>query len=197
METADEQSAGALLWQGVRARYEDPSQNLKALADEIGVAPIKLSLEAKARGWTLRGAKTAPHLKTRPHSTSTSTRATLQRFKDLLQTRLGQLENQLTALGEDISTIANERDIRATNILVRTLEKVLELERKDKSLRARKAAERRHLNDAERDELAQRIAHLPPEPDVDALRGVAGDVAGEGDAARLALLGAAGPTPAG
>jgi hypothetical protein len=195
METADEQSAGALLWQGVRARYEDPSQNLKALADEIGVAPIRLSLEAKARGWTLRGANLAPHLKTRPQATST--RATLQRFKDLLQTRLGQLENQLTALGEDISTIANERDIRATNILVRTLEKVLELERKDKSLRARKAAERRHLNDAERDELAQRIARLPPEPDVDALRGIAGDMAGEGDLTRLALLGAAGPTPAG
>jgi hypothetical protein len=195
METADEQSAGALLWQGVRARYEDPSQNLKALADELGLPRIRLSLEAKARGWTLRGPRPAPHLKTRPQATST--RATLQRFKDLLQTRLGRLENQLSALGEDISTIANERDIRATNILVRTLEKVLELERKDKSLRARKAAERRHLNDAERDELAQRIARLPPEPDVDALRGVAGDVAGEGDPARLALLGAAGPTPAG
>jgi hypothetical protein len=195
MKTADEQSAGALLWQGVRARYEDPSQNLKALADELGLPRIRLSLEAKARGWTLRGAKPAPHLKTRPQATST--RATLQRFKDLLQTRLGQLENQLTALGEDISTIANKRDIRATNILVRTLEKVLELERKDKSLRARKAAERRHLNDAERDELAQRIARLPPEPDVDALRGVAGDMAGEGDLTRLALLGAAGPTPAG
>ncbi len=195
MKTADEQSAGALLWQGVRARYEDPLQNLKALADELGMPRIRLSNEAKRLGWTLRGAKPGPHFKLKIQSTST--RATLQRFKDLLQSRLGQLENQLAVLGEDISTIANERDIRATNILVRTLEKVLELERKDKSLRARKAAERRHLDDAERDELAQRIAALPPEPDMDALRGVAGDTAGEGDPARLALLGEAGPTSAG
>jgi DNA-binding transcriptional MerR regulator len=195
METADEQSAGALLWQGVRARYENPSQNLKALADEVGMPCITLSMEAKNRGWTLRSKKPKPRAQVK--APIVSTRATLQRFKDLLQSRLGQLENQLSELGQDISTIANERDIRATNILVRTLEKVLELERKDKSLRARKAAERRHLNDAERDELAQRIARLPPEPDVDALRGVAGNVAGDGDVARLALLGEAGPAPAG
>jgi DNA-binding transcriptional MerR regulator len=194
MKTADEQSAGALLWQDVRIRYENPSQNLKALADEVGMPCITLSMEAKRLGWTLRSKKPKPRAHVR--ASNVSTRATLQRFKDLLQSRLGQLENQLSELGEDISTIANERDIRATNILVRTLEKVLELERKDKSLRARKAAERRHLNDAERDELAQRIARLPPEPDVDALRGVAGNLAGDGDLTRLALLGEAGPTPA-
>ena len=196
MKTADEQSAGALLWQDVRLRYEDPTQNLQMLANEVGLPCIKLSMEAKRLGWNLRGKKKAkPRAKIK--STNVSTRATLQRFKDLLQIRLGQLENQLKKLGRDISDVANEREIRATNILVRTLEKVLELERKDKSLRARKAAERCHLNDAERDELAQRIARLPPEPDVDALRGVTGNMAGDGDAARLALLGEAGPTPAG
>jgi hypothetical protein len=35
METADEQSAGCLVWQSVVARYEDLAQNLKALADEV------------------------------------------------------------------------------------------------------------------------------------------------------------------
>ena len=150
MSDADEASAGELLWQSARENYEDPAQGLAAIAARLGVSKYKLVTEARRRGWTLRGLKRS----------STSTRATIQRLKELLQMRLGQLEGQLKAVGEEASAANSERDIRSANTLVRTLEKVLELERKDRSLRARKIRERRQLDDAVREEFARRIASL-------------------------------------
>jgi hypothetical protein len=92
-----------------------------------------------------------------------STRQTLKRLKDLLQNRLSQFESQINEIGVEISSLANERDIRATNTLVRTLEKVLDLEHKDRKQRSTYARKNRKLDDAEREELARRIANLPPE----------------------------------
>jgi uncharacterized protein (DUF3084 family) len=84
-------------------------------------------------------------------------------LKDLLQNRLSQFESQIEDLGAEISSLANERDIRATNTLVRTLEKVLDLEHKDRKQRSSQARKNRKLDDAEREELARRIANLTPE----------------------------------
>ena len=151
MSNADEASAGELLWQSARENYEDPAQGLAAIAARLGVSKYKLVTEARRRGWTLRGTGRA---------SNTSTRATIQRFKELLQNRLAQLEGQLKVVGEEASATNSERDIRSANTLVRTLEKVLELERKDRSLRARKIRERRQLDDAVREEFARRIASL-------------------------------------
>ena len=150
MSDADEQSAGELLWQSARESYEDPAQSLQAIAERLDVSKYKLVKEALRRGWKLRGVK----------KDSTSTRATIQRLKELLQNRLAQLEGQITAIGEEVSAAANERDIRSANTLVRTLEKVLELERKDRSLRARRIRQRRQIDDAVREEFARRIASL-------------------------------------
>jgi hypothetical protein len=94
-----------------------------------------------------------------------STRQTLMKLKDLLQNRVTQFEQQIGELGAEISSLANERDIRATNILVRTLEKVLELEHKERKQRSTRARKNRKLDDAERAELARRIANLPSERD--------------------------------
>lgn len=156
MTDADDVSAGELLLRDARERYEDPSQDLQALAEELGLNRFRLVAEAKRRGWKMRkSGKTATQ----------STRATIQRFKELLQNRLGLLEGQINALGDDVSAANTEREIRAVNTLVRTLEKVLELERKDRTHRFKKFKERRDLNDAERDELVQRIANLRRRPD--------------------------------
>ena len=149
MSNADEPSAGGLLWQQARERYEDPAQNLEAIAESLNVSRFRLVQEACKRGWKLRRARS-----------STGTRATIQRFKDLLHRRLGQLESQIGEIGDDISAANSEREIRATNTLVRTLEKVLELERKDRAHRARKRHERRSFDDAAREELARRISGL-------------------------------------
>jgi replication fork clamp-binding protein CrfC len=118
-----------------------------------------------------------------------STRTTLTRLKDLLQNRVTQFEQQIGELGAEISSLANERDIRATNILVRTLEKVLELEHKERKQRSTRARQNRKLNDAEREELARRIANLPAEPHRKNRGLHAGTIPSAGPAADLDELG--------
>jgi hypothetical protein len=182
MSNANETSAGELLWQDARIKYEDPAQDLGAIAETLGISRYRLVIAAKARGWKLRTARKAA---------ASSTRATIQRFKELLQNRLAQLETQINALGDDVSAANSEREIRAVNTLVRTLEKVLELERKDRTHRARKIRQHRDLNDAERDEIVRRIASLRPRQDGSELCHTAGPTDGSGDADGLALLGKA------
>jgi ribosome-binding ATPase YchF (GTP1/OBG family) len=182
MIDAGDVSAGELLWQDTRERYEDPTQDLQALADELGLNKFKLVLEARRRGWKMRKSG---------KSAAQTTRATIQRFKELLQSRLALLETQINALGCDVSAANSEREIRAVNTLVRTLEKVLELERKDRSHRFKKLKERRDLNDTERDELVQRIANLRPRPDRSAVRDADGAGSGAISPDGLEKLGAA------
>jgi hypothetical protein len=147
----------ASAWAHVRARYEQAQETVAQIALDINTTPYKLTLRARAEGWLLRTAAK----KKKPQST----RDTIKRLKDLLQNRLTHLESQIGEIGAEINALASERDIRATNTLVRTLEKVLELEHKERKQRSQRARQSRKLNDAERDELAHRIANLTPEPD--------------------------------
>jgi len=149
MKNEGDEPAGDLLWQQARTDYETTTTDLKAIAKALGVNRSRLIAEARNRGWKMRGA-----------GKNSSTRATLQRFKDLLQKRLAQLEGDIDQIGAELSSAATERDIRPVNMLVRTLEKVLELERKDRTQRARKRKARRKFDDAARDELAHRIRGL-------------------------------------
>jgi hypothetical protein len=139
-------------WASIRARYEAATETVAQIAADIQTTPHKLTLRARAEGWLLRS--------TGKKKKSQSTRDTIKRLKDLLQNRLSQLESQIGAIGEEISALASERDIRATNTLVRTLEKVLELEHKERKQRSSRARQNRKLNDAERDELTRRIEKL-------------------------------------
>jgi hypothetical protein len=186
MSNTDETSAGDLLWQDARLDYEDHTKDLAGIAAALGIDKFRLVIEAKRRGWKLRGGG-----KSKSRVANSSTRGTIQRFKELLQNRLAQLETQIGALGDDVTAANSERECRAVNTLVRTLEKVLELERKDRHIRARKIKQRRDLNDAERAELVRRIASLRCVPDASQLRGGDGASPGPGDAAGLAQLGTA------
>ena len=138
-------------WAAIRARYEAATETVAQIAADIDTTPHKLTLLARAEGWLLRTSRAKK---------SQSTRDTIKRLKDLLQNRLSQLESQIGEIGAEISALASERDIRATNTLVRTLEKVLELEHKERKQRSTRARQNRKLNDAERDELARRIEKL-------------------------------------
>jgi hypothetical protein len=144
-------------WVHIRTRYEQTVETVAQIAESIGISAMALSRKAKLEGWLMRGAA-----KQKPKTEST--RDTIKRLKEILQKRLANLEREMNAIGEDISALANERDIRATNTLVRTLEKVLQLEQKDR--RQRGGHDTRKLNNAERDELARRIANLPEEGEV-------------------------------
>ena len=138
-------------WAAIRLRYEAATETVSQIAADIQTTPHKLTLRARAEGWLLRSSRAKK---------SQSTRDTIKRLKDLLQNRLSQLESQIGEIGAEISALASERDIRATNTLVRTLEKVLELEHKERKQRSSRARQNRKLNDVERAELTRRIENL-------------------------------------
>ena len=174
-------------WAHVRMRYEQTMETVTQIAESIGISGITLSRKAKAESWTMRGAA-------KKKQKLESTRDTIKRLKEILQRRLSQLERELSDIGEEVSALSNERDIRATNTLVRTLEKVLQLEQKD--IRQRRSRDTRKLNDAEREELARRIANLQPEQDLEPGVGVDEAICGPRSVEGMALLGEAGPTSA-
>ena len=175
----------AAAWAHIRMRYEQTMETVTQIAESIGISGFTLSKKAKLEGWLMRGAA-------KPKQKSESTRDTIRRLKEILQKRLTQLEQELGDISHDINALSNERDIRATNTLVRTLEKVLQLEQKD--IRQRRSYSTKKLNNAERDELACRIANLPEESEV--VLGVSEAAGDPRTAERVALLGAEGSTSA-
>ena len=184
-----EQPAPAAVWARVRERYENGIEALATIASDAGMTRQALVVKARAEGWKLRG-----YVQSRPTKPQ-GTRATLARFKALLQQRLTEFEAQIGTLSAEASAATSERDIRAMNTLVRTLEKVLELERKE---RARRIAKRKHdkrFDDAEREALAEKLMGLQREILAERSRQAEPDAAvppGEGDQPRLADVGAAG-----
>ena len=175
----------AAAWAHIRMRYEQTMETVTQIAESIGISGFTLSKKAKLEGWLMRGAA-------KPKQKSESTRDTIRRLKEILQKRLTQLEQELGDISQDINALSNERDIRATNTLVRTLEKVLQLEQKD--IRQRRSYSTKKLNNAERDELARRIANLPEESEV--ILGVSEAAGDPRTVERVALLGAEGSTSA-
>lgn len=152
-----DEPAPAAVWARVRERYEQGVEALASIASETGITRQALVVRARAEGWKLRGCVQSRTQKPQ------GTRATLARFKALLQQRLTEFEAQIGTLSAEASAATSERDIRAMNTLVRTLEKVLELERKE---RARRIARRKHdrrFDDAEREALAEKLAGLQRE----------------------------------
>ena len=159
-------------WVDIRARYEAGVEKVAVIAATIGLAGVTLSNKAKAEGWQLRRvrvampsiasaepAEAAPAATAKPGKAQ-STRQTLLRLKDIIQTRLRNVEGELGEIGEKLNSLSNEREIRSTNTLVRTLEKVLELEHKERKQRGKHRKDKLRLDDAGRDELARRIASL-------------------------------------
>ena len=188
-----EQPAPAAVWARVRERYEPGVEALAVIAAEAGITRQALVVRARAEGWKLRGLPKPWAAKAQ------GTRATLARFKALLQQRLTEFEAQIGTLSAEASAATSECDIRAMNTLVRTLEKVLELERKE---RARRIAKRKHdkrFDDAEREALAEKLMGLQREILAERSRQAEPDAAvppGEGDQPRLADVGAAGKAAA-
>jgi hypothetical protein len=149
----DETSHPKIDWPTIRARYEKGEEAVKAIAADISMHWTALVQKAKADGWLLR-----KKVKTK----SLSTQATLKRLKDLLNTRLVKLESEIAAIGDDISALSTDKDYRNLNTLVRTLDKVLELERNERKPRP-KPDDFKHVDDAERGALAGKIERLQQE----------------------------------
>ena len=158
MSGGGDEPAADGFWAAARRRYEDGRESVLAIAGEAGMTAQALTAKARALGWKLR----------RATPKSAGTRDTIARLKNLLQQRLTDLESQIGAIGEAASAATSERDIRAMNTLVRTLEKVLELERKERLQRSRQRKAQRHFDDVERDALAEKFMALHRELHPDA-----------------------------
>ena len=149
MTDGGDEPAAAPDWVRLRQDYETTARPIAGIAAEAGMNRSALVARARREGWKPRGRRK-----------SASTRQTIVRLKDLLQKRLGELEGELGEIGAEVTAATSERDIRSMNTLVRTLEKVLELERKDRAHRSRKRREQRQFDDAERDALADKLEAL-------------------------------------
>lgn len=132
----------------------------------------------------------------RAKAKSETTRQTLRRLKEILQKRLTQLEGEIGAIGQELNALSNERDIRSANTLVRTLEKVLELEHKDRKQRTSRRQDNLQLDDTQRDELAGRIAGLCESADGDSVESETDNAGCAGVALGMAVVGKAGSTSA-
>ena len=151
MSGGGDQPADAPDWVRLRHDYESGARPVAEIAAEARMTGQKLAVVAAREGWRLRR---------RASARTEATRATIKRLKALLQQRLSELESQIATLGAEATAASSEREIRSMNTLVRTLEKVLELERKDRVHRARKRKEHKQFDDAERDQLASRLEAL-------------------------------------
>ncbi len=149
-----EEPLPAAFWAAVRQRYEAGKESVSAIAAAANIPAQALTAKARAGGWKLRG---------HGSKKAAGTRETIARLKALLQQRLGDLESQIGALGEAATAATSERDIRSMNTLVRTLEKVLELERKDRAQRSKQRKQQRQFDDAEREALAEKLEGLRQE----------------------------------
>ena len=148
---------GDPVWAHVRLRYEQDQEAVEVIAEEVGLHRMGLSLLAKKLGWRLRG---KPRVVPRKSSKGETTAATIKRVKDVLQQRLSELEDQIRALGLEVDAITNERQMRSTNLLVRTLEKVMDLERKERLRKRNEVQAHKYFDDAQRQQLADKLDRL-------------------------------------
>ena len=180
------------VWTDLRHRYEKGEESVNSIAATIELSGIALSNKAKALGWKMRGKVKAIAKATRANAVE-STSTTIKRLKDLLQNRIASLETQLDEIGKDITALSSEREIRSVNTLVRTLEKVLDLERKDSIRRKKTTREFKHFDEQQRAELAEKIGKIQADWD----RGETGDAVAAGSSGGVehpvAVLGAAKP----
>jgi hypothetical protein len=147
------------VWAHIRMRYEQDQETVASIAADVGMAGVSLAKFAKKCGWILRG-KLKPVPKDKPPAKLDSTAATIKRLKEVLQQRLVQLEDQVKDIGAEVSALSTEREIRSANVLVRTIEKVLDLERKDRLRRRKETRDFKYFDEQQRQQLADKIERL-------------------------------------
>jgi DNA-binding transcriptional MerR regulator len=183
-------------WVDIRARYEAGTESVLDIATSIGLSRMALSMTALKQGWKMRGLRTGKGKTPKAKAAPPSTRETISRLKDMLQQRVASLEQELKDLGTEVSALNNERGIKSANMLVRTLEKVLDLERKDKLKRKKAIHDFKYFDEEQRRLLAEKIERLEAERDRDLVVAGAGDPGSGGVEQPVALLDPAGASAA-
>jgi chromosome segregation ATPase len=146
MSDGGDQPAAGPDWGQVKRDYLRKDITFERICTTHGITREEFDARRKAEGWK------------RKLPRNESTAQAIRRLKELLHRRLADLEAQLQALGSQVSAADSEREIKAMNTLVRTLEKVLELERKHNARRRRGGL--RIIDNQRRLALAERIEAL-------------------------------------
>jgi TolA-binding protein len=184
---------GDPVWASIRLRYEQDQEAVDMIAEDVGLHRMGLSLLAKKLGWRLRG---KPRVMPRKTSKQETTAATIRRVKDVLQQRLLELEDQIRDLKLEVSSIENERQMRSTNLLVRTIEKVMDLERNERARKRKEIEIHKYFDDGQRQQLAEKIGRLRGRWRGQAAVGSAEAGGGDGAEQPVALLGETNSTTA-
>jgi hypothetical protein len=156
------ETTGQPSWSALRVRYEAGDEKVKDIAASAGVTGFVLVRKAREQGWRLRTKVAKAIAKATPKKHPT-TRDTLLRLKDMLQQRVLQLEDEVKQIGQEVDALTSQRQIKSVNMVVSTLEKVLDLERKDKLKRKQHQRHFKHYDDEQRRLLAEKIARLEEE----------------------------------
>ena len=124
-------------WHDIERAYKAGSMTIKALAERHGVAAATISRRAKKNGW-LRGrpgpegppskAKKARATRSarEPAGTrgKTATKDLMRRMRRLLEHQIADIERSQ----KDDASVSDERSARTLSSMIRSLEKLLELE---------------------------------------------------------------------
>jgi TolA-binding protein len=194
----DEKPDGEALpmdWEQIRTRYEAGLEKVNVIAQAFGMAGITLSSKAKALGWKLRGAPAKAKrviARISKAAKGESTTETIRRLKELLNDRITNLEAEIKAIGKDIDQLSNEKKLRNVHMVVRTLEKVIDLERKDRESKRKTKRAFKLFDESQRGALAEKIERLEEGWEGKAPVAGTGDAGGGGTEPPVALLGEAG-----
>jgi hypothetical protein len=132
----------------LQQEYETSKEPLRLLGQRLGVTSQSLSSLAKRYGWKLRKERFAAKL-----VKGARAKNSIERLKSVLSAKIARLDAEMADDGKP----DNEKHARTANLLVRTLEKVIELERKDRAERARARKQRTVVDDATRERLARKL----------------------------------------
>lgn len=158
MKPDEPRSPDAAAWARIRERYEHTAEHVGVIAQSIGMTQLGLSLHAKAEGWKLRRPDPKPKRSAKAKTTASDS-ATIGRLRAMLQVQIADLEPKLKVT-KDKTSIRTEKTIRAMNTLVRTLEKLLDIEKHDREQGSEPDFRMRRLDEAEREALADKIERL-------------------------------------
>ena len=115
---SDDDTPPAVDWAVVRAEYVEGTMLVKDIAARHGVSLSTLKYHMLAEDWPRRLKVRSPVVK----------------LKLLVQRRLGELETLMGEGSQAPEAADTERGIRIIDVLTRTLDKILELERKHRAV---------------------------------------------------------------
>jgi hypothetical protein len=144
-------------WDTIRARYELRDERVSDIAQSIGLTAGQLIMKARTSGWTTRRTLEQKQLLSEKGE---KRKDTIQRLKDLLETRITALEAELNDIKSKSSQVKTDRDYRAIGTLVRTLDKVLQIERNSTSANEDAKKRFKPFTDRERNALADKLEKL-------------------------------------